>query len=70
MKTNLRKIPLFERKIDLIILGFFLFALPVVYFIDLEQISVPNYEEFKKIKNYPLMPPPFMVDVIFFYKFR
>jgi hypothetical protein len=60
---GLEKIPLSKRKLDIIFIMFFLFALPVVYIIDLEQVTVPDYKEFKLTKKYPSFPPPFMVDV-------
>jgi hypothetical protein len=52
-------IPLKKRPLDIAILGFFIFnAVFISYFVDLEQVVIPNTASFQ----YPVWPPHFLVD--------
>ena len=53
-------IPLRERKLDIVFLGFFWFNLIfITYLFDLEQIVIPDTSNFE----YPIWPPAFIVDL-------
>jgi hypothetical protein len=54
-------LPLSRRRIDILLVAFFLINLLVVsYLIDIEQIVIEDPTNF----SYPLWPPPFMVDAV------
>jgi len=54
-------IPLSERRIDILFLGFFILNLSVItYIIDLEQLVIADPENFV----YPIWPPGFLVDMV------
>lgn len=58
---DLQVIPLRERKVDVLILAFFLLNLVcITYVVDLEQLVIANPYHF----TYPLWPPRFAVDAI------
>lgn len=55
------RIPLRERRGDVVILAFFLLnLLAITYIVDIEQLIIPDPYHFR----YPLWPPPFAVDLI------
>lgn len=52
-------IPLAERRVDLLLIGFFALNLAVItYMVDLEQLVIADPAHFA----YPLWPPAFMID--------
>ncbi len=54
-------IPLKERPVDILILGFyFLNILFITYIIDIEQIMIADVTDFE----YPIWPPVFIVDLV------
>lgn len=54
-------IPLRERPIDWVLLGFFLINLGfITYIVDLEQLVIADVNHFE----YPLWPPAFLVDLV------
>src|SRR5580700_7828359 len=56
-----RAIPLRERRIDWLLLGFFIVNLGfITYIVDLEQLVIPDRGHFE----YPLWPPRAMVDLV------
>lgn len=58
-------IPLRERRIDIAILIYFLINLPfIVYFVDFEQIAIPDYQAFLQTHAYPPWPPPWAVNLV------
>ncbi len=58
-------IPLRERRIDIAILIFCLMNLPfIVYFVDFEQIAIPDYQAFLASHIYPAWPPPWAVNMV------
>ena len=57
-------VPLAQRKLDLIFIGFFLVNLLFVsYVVSFEQLVVADPRQF----NYPLWPPAMMVDLVHWY---
>ena len=58
MKTP---IPLSERRIDILFIGFFILNLSfITYIVDLEQLVIADPENFE----YPWWPPAFFVDMV------
>lgn len=58
-------IPLRERRLDIAFLVFFLINLPfIVYFVDFEQIAIPDYQAFLANKIYPPWPPAWAVNMV------
>lgn len=58
-------IPLRERRLDIAFLVFFLVNLPfIVYFVDFEQIAIPDYQEFLRTQQYPAWPPVWAVNLV------
>jgi len=54
-------IPLSERRIDILFIGFFILNLSfITYIVDLEQLVIANPESFE----YPIWPPGFLVDMV------
>lgn len=65
-------IPLRERRLDIAFLVYFVINLPfIVYFVDFEQIAIPNYQAFldacgplRDACPYPAWPPPWAVNMV------
>jgi hypothetical protein len=56
-----RPIPLSRRRIDIVLLVFFVINLVVItYMVDLEQLVIPDPANFQ----YPIWPPAFMIDIV------
>lgn len=56
-----KPIPLSQRRIDILILVFFIINLLIItYIVDLEQLVIPDPANF----TYPAWPPAFMIDII------
>jgi hypothetical protein len=54
----------FRRRLDILFLVYFLFNLVFIsYFVDLEQVVIPDTSSF----TYPAWPPRFLVDLAHWY---
>ena len=64
MNPDRQPIPLAERKLDWLFLGFFIFNLVfITYFVDVEQVLIPDTSNF----TYPIWPPKAAVDLFHWY---
>jgi hypothetical protein len=57
-------LPIHKRPIDILILVFILGALGVALTFSTEQLTIPNYAEFKSTKSYPSWPPKQYVELV------
>ena len=61
---NRQAVPLAERKLDIVFIGFFLVNLCfITYVVDFEQLVVADPAQF----TYPLWPPAAMIDLVHWY---
>lgn len=66
--TASQSIPLKQRRWDLIFLLFFLVNICfITYIVDIEQLTIPSYVQFLQTHQYPLWPPPPLVDMVHSY---
>jgi len=64
---DMRTVPLRDRKVDRLFIGFFLFNLIfVTYIVDLEQLVIADPAHF----SYPIWPPAPLIDLVHWYGHR
>jgi len=63
--SSARTLPLAKRKIDAVILGFYVLNLSfITYVVDVEQLTIPDMSVGW---TYPIWPPKSMVDLVHWY---
>ena len=61
-------IPFRSRPLDMILVIFFLVNICfITYIVDIEQLTIPSYAQFLQTHQYPLWPPPPLVDMVHSY---
>ncbi len=61
-------LPFRSRPVDMILVLFFLINIGfITYIVDIEQLTIPSYAQFLQTHQYPLWPPPPLVDMVHSY---